>query len=152
LHAAGVTGGETRAPAAEPPAAVVAALEDDLNTPEAIAEMFNVVRAANRATDPAEKRRLAEALRAAGSLLGLLAADPARWLGYGGAAGTAAGTGRAGPASVSADAEIDSLVEQRDALKRERKFKEADLIRDRLAAQGIVIEDTPQGARWRRGR
>jgi cysteinyl-tRNA synthetase len=37
-------------------------------------------------------------------------------------------------------------------LKQQRNYKEADRIRDRLAAQGIVIEDTPQGARWRRGR
>ncbi len=56
---------------------MLAALEDDLNTPEAVAELFGLVRAANRATDGAEKRALGESLRAGGWLLGLLSADPA---------------------------------------------------------------------------
>jgi cysteinyl-tRNA synthetase len=139
LRDAGLSGELTHPPAASPPARVLAALEDDINTPEAIAELFNVVRATNRATEPLEKRALAESLRAGAWLLGLLTQDPAAWFGTG-----------SGPKGD--DAEIDSLVKQRDAFKRQRNFKEADLIRDRLAAQGIVIEDTPQGARWRRGR
>ncbi len=52
---------------------MLAALEDDLNTPEAVAELFGVVRATNRATDPAEKRALAESLRAGAWLLGYCA-------------------------------------------------------------------------------
>jgi len=139
LRDAGIGGELTRAPAAPPPPGVLAALEDDINTPKAIADLFNVVRATNSATEVLEKRALAESLRAGGWLLGLLTQDPSAWFG--------AGTGSQGD-----DAEIDSLVKQRDAFKRQRNFKEADLIRDRLAAQGIVIEDTPQGARWRRGR
>ena len=139
LRDAGLSGELTHPPAASPPARVLAALEDDINTPEAIAELFNVVRATNRATESLEKRALAESLRAGAWLLGLLTQDPAAWFGTG-----------SGPKGD--DAEIDSLVKQRDAFKRQRNFKEADLIRDRLAAQGIVIEDTPQGARWRRGR
>ena len=139
LRDAGLSGTLTRAPAAAPPAGMLAALEDDLNTPEALAELFGVVRATNRATDAAEKRALAESLRAGAWLLGLLTQEPQAWF----AAGAAAG---------SDDAEVDSLVKQRDALKRQRNYEEADRIRDRLAAQGIVIEDTPQGARWRRGR
>ncbi|HWN37803.1 MAG TPA: cysteine--tRNA ligase [Gammaproteobacteria bacterium] len=139
LRDAGIGGDLARPPAAPPPAGVLAALEDDINTPEAVAELFSVVRATNRATEPLEKRALAESLRAGAWLLGLLTQDPAAWFG--------SGSGAKGD-----DAEIDSLVKQRDAFKRQRNFKEADLIRDRLAAQGIVIEDTPQGARWRRGR
>jgi cysteinyl-tRNA synthetase len=139
LRDAGVDGAQGGPPSAEPPAEVLAALEDDLNTPEAVAALFGLVRAANRATEPREKRALAEALRAGGWLLGLLTQAPSAWFG----GGTEAGAD---------DAEIDSLLKQRDAFKRQRNFKEADLIRDRLAAQGIVIEDTPQGARWRRGR
>jgi len=139
LRDAGIGGELTRAPAAPPPPGVLAALEDDINTPKAIADLFNVVRATNSATEVLEKRALAESLRAGGWLLGLLTQDPSAWFG--------AGTGSQGD-----DGEIDSLVKQRDAFKRQRNFKEADLIRDRLAAQGIVIEDTPQGARWRRGR
>jgi cysteinyl-tRNA synthetase len=138
LRDGGITGAGT--PGAAPPATVLAALEDDLNTPEALAALFELVRATNRATDLVEKRALAESLRAGGAMLGLLAQDPAAWFG----AGYASGNGD--------DTEIDSLVKQRDALKRQRNFKEADRIRDQLAARGIVIEDTPQGARWRRGR
>jgi cysteinyl-tRNA synthetase len=139
LRDAGIAGALPGAPAVEPPAGVLAALEDDLNTPEAVAELFGLVRAANRATDPAEKRALAEALRAGGWLLGLLAADPAEWFG-------------AGKAGDGDDAEIDSLVARRDALRRERNFKEADRIRQELAERGIVIEDAAGGARWRRTR
>jgi cysteinyl-tRNA synthetase len=145
---------------------VLAALEDDINTPEAIAELFGVVKATNRATEPLEKRALAESLRAGAWLLGLLTQDPEIWF-----KGVALPPGKSMfdmaprqgrdmsqsdmtgmPLTLRDDAEIDSLVKQRDAFKRQRNFKEADLIRDRLAAQGIVIEDTPQGARWRRGR
>ena len=139
LRDAGLSGTLTRAPASPPPPKMLAALEDDLNTPEAVAELFGVVRATNRATDAAEKRALAESLRAGAWLLGLLTQEPQDWFGAGASAG-------------SDDAEVDSLVKQRDAFKRQRNYKEADRIRDRLAAQGIVIEDTPQGARWRRGR
>jgi cysteinyl-tRNA synthetase len=139
LRDAGLSGELTRAPASPPPPKMLAALEDDLNTPKAIAELFEVVRAANRATEAAEKRAVAESLRAGAWLLGLLTQEPQAWFGAGSSGG-------------SDDAEVDTLVKQRDAFKRQRNYKEADRIRDLLAAQGIVIEDTPQGARWRRGR
>jgi cysteinyl-tRNA synthetase len=121
LREAGISGDLPHAPAAPPPAGVIAALEDDLNTPEALAELFGLVRAANRATDPAEKRALAESLRAGAWLLGLLAAEPQTWF---------AGDGSAG----GDDAEIDSLVKQRDALRRAKNFAEADRIRRELIA------------------
>jgi cysteinyl-tRNA synthetase len=139
LRDAGIDGAQTDAPAADPPAAVLEALEDDLNTPEAVAALFGLVRAANRAADTREKRTLAESLRAGGWLLGLLTQAPQDWF----AAGAPAG---------GDDAEIDSLVKQRDALRRERNFAEADRIRRELTDRGIVIEDAPQGARWRRSR
>ncbi len=139
LRAAGLSGTLTRAPDAPPPPKMLAALEDDLNTPEAIAELFGVVRATNRATDPAEKRALAESLRAGAWLLGLLTQEPAAWFAASGTAG-------------ADDAEIDSLVKQRDAFRKERKFAEADRIRRELTDRGIVIEDAAGGARWRRSR
>jgi cysteinyl-tRNA synthetase len=138
LRDAGIDGAQTGAPSAEPPAAVLEALEDDLNTPEALAALFGIVRAANRATDPQEKRALAESLRAGAWLLGLLAQAPKAWFATG--------------ASGDEDAEIDSLVKQRDALRRERNFAEADRIRRELTERGIVIEDAAGGARWRRSR
>jgi cysteinyl-tRNA synthetase len=155
LRDAGVTGALAGTPAADPPAEVLAALEDDLNTPEAVAQLFALVRAANRATDPAEKRALAESLRAGAWLLGLLTGDPVAWF---------KGDLSAKPAAVASlsadptpgsneDAEIDRLVAQRDALRRDRNFKEADRIRQELAARGIAIEDVAGGsARWRRTR
>jgi cysteinyl-tRNA synthetase len=139
LRDAGISGVLTRAPAAAPPAGMLAALEDDLNTPEAFAELFGIVRAANRATDPLEKRALAESLRAGAWLLGLLTEEPQTWF----AAGTSGG---------GDDAEIDTLVKQRDALRREKNFAEADRIRRELTERGIVIEDAAGGARWRRSR
>jgi cysteinyl-tRNA synthetase len=142
LRDAGVSGHQTERPAAEPPAAVVAALEDDLNTPQALAELFGVVRAANAAADPGERKKLAESLRAGGWLLGLLGEDPAAWFEKSGAA-----------AGDDVDAaEIDSLLKQRDAFRKARNFREADRIRDGLAARGIVIEDVAGGARWRRAK
>ena len=97
------------------------------------------MRATNRATDAAEKRALAESLRAGAWLLGLLTQEPQTWFGAGSAAG-------------GDDAEIDTLVKQRDAFRRERNFAEADRIRRVLTERGIVIEDAAGGARWRRSR
>jgi cysteinyl-tRNA synthetase len=141
LRDAGVTGAAT-APAAESdvPSAVLAALEDDLNTPLALSELLGVARSLNASRDDAERRRLAHGLRAGGALLGLLGADPQAWFARSG-----------GAAADDLDAaEIDSLLAQRDAFRRDRNYREADRIRDRLAERGVVIEDKPDGARWRR--
>ena len=48
------------------------------------------------------------------------------------------------------DAEIDRLVQERDDARKRRDFKESDRLRDELAARGIVLEDTPQGTRWKK--
>ena len=58
----------------------------------------------------------------------------------------------AGDSDASTDAEIDALLAERQALREQRRFAEADAIRDRLADQGILIEDGAAGARWRRAR
>jgi cysteinyl-tRNA synthetase len=139
LRDAGLSGPLSRAPDAPPPPGMLAALEDDLNTPEAVAELFGVVRATNRARNAAEKRALAESLRSGAWLLGLLTQEPQTWF----VSGTQTGAD---------DAEIDSLVKQRDAFRKERKFAEADRIRRELNCRGIVIEDAAGGARWRRSR
>jgi len=123
--------------AARPAAAVVAALDDDLNTPKAIAEMFNLARALNKATDPEERVKLAAELYACGDLVGLLTNDPEAWF-----AGNDDG-------EISAD-EIEALLQQREDARGARDFAAADEIRDRLSAAGITIEDGPTGARWRR--
>ncbi len=122
---------------AEPPAVFLEALQDDLNTPKALSEMFALARAVNRAESTAEKRELAAALAAAGRVIGLLEADPEEWF-----AGPAEGALAAG--------EIERLLEERSEARRRRDFATADAIRDRLAAAGIAIEDGPAGTRWRR--
>ncbi|HLF09878.1 MAG TPA: cysteine--tRNA ligase [Gammaproteobacteria bacterium] len=143
LRDAGVGGTPPDAPTPAPPPGVLAALEDDLNTPLAVAELFALARAANRSHDPRERREIAEALRAGGGLLGLLQQDPRTWFSASGPAGN----------EVDADAaEIDSLVAQRESLRRARKYAEADQIRDQLAQRGILIEDVAGGTRWRRAR
>jgi cysteinyl-tRNA synthetase len=122
--------------AAEPPVAVVEALEDDINTPRALAEMFSVARSLNKARDEEERKRLAAALLAAGDLVGLIQQDPEAWF-----------AGDDG--ELSAD-DIESLLGQREAARAAKDFATADGIRDRLAAAGIQIEDGAGGTRWRR--
>jgi cysteinyl-tRNA synthetase len=136
LRDAGIEGPAVDAPGEDLPDGVITALEDDLNTPEALAALAEIVRATNRATDAGEKRRLAAGLRAGGRLLGLLEQDPAAWF--------------AGSGVGDDDAAIDALVRQRDEARRSRDFAAADRIRDELTERGIVIEDGTGGSRWRR--
>jgi cysteinyl-tRNA synthetase len=123
---------------AQAPAAVIAALEDDLNTPRALAEVFNTARMLNKSSDDAEKVSLAAQIMAAGDLIGLLAEDPDTWF-----AGSADGD--------LAETEIERLLQQRDDARANRNFAAADAIRDQLSAAGITIEDGAAGTRWRRG-
>ncbi|WP_374320788.1 cysteine--tRNA ligase [Pseudoxanthomonas kaohsiungensis] len=118
------------------PAAVDAALEDDLNTPLALAEMARIAAEARKATGASDRARLKGELLGAGLALGLLQQSPAAWLNRG--------------ADDSDDARIQALVEERTAAKQARDFTRADAIRGQLAAEGILLEDTPQGVRWKR--
>ena len=127
-------------PTAEPPRGVIEALEDDLNTPKALAELFGVVRQLNSASDPDTRAGLARSLRAGGRLLGLLQDDPQTWF--------TADRGADDPG----DGWIDARVAERQAMRRARNFAEADRIRDELADLGILIEDRAEGPRWRRAR
>ncbi|MBB5016296.1 cysteine--tRNA ligase [Rehaibacterium terrae] len=118
------------------PEAVEAALCDDLNTPAALAELARIAGEARKAGSADDRRRLKAELLGAGQLLGLLRQDPAEWFGRG--------------VSRDDDSRIQALVDERAAAKKARDFARADAIRDELAAQGIILEDTPQGVRWRR--
>jgi cysteinyl-tRNA synthetase len=141
LRDAGIRGAEHGEPRTAPAASVVAALEDDLNTPQAIAELFELARTANRSSDAGERRAHAESLRAGAWLLGVLEQDPVAWF---------EAPAPAGADGALSDAEIARLLGERDRLRGAGKYKEADAIRDDLAARGIVIEDGPGGSRWRR--
>ena len=112
---------------------VEAMLDDDLNTPQVLAEIARLAGEARKAEGNA-RRDAKAALLGAGKALGLLQQSPADWF--------ARGT------SGDDDARIQQLVDERIAAKKARDFARADAIRDALAAEGIVLEDTPQGVRW----
>ncbi|SHH14921.1 cysteinyl-tRNA synthetase [Hydrocarboniphaga daqingensis] len=119
------------------PDAFVAALEDDLNTPMALAELFELVRSANKAQSVDDKARLKAQLLDAGALLGILQQDPIAWFSQ-------------QPAGSALSAEqIEQQLEARSAARKARQWAESDRIRDELAAQGVIIEDSAQGTRWR---
>jgi len=121
-----------------PPAAVIAALSDDLNTPKAIAHLFELKTRLNVSQDAGEKARLKGELLLAGDVLGLLGQSPDVWLrGVGGAGGLS-------------DADIEALIERRIQARAAKDFATSDRIRDELAAQGIILEDGAGSTAWRR--
>ena len=223
LDDAGIEG-EGNADDVPPPEPLIDALENDLNTPQALAALSDLARKTNRCRDPGARRDSALALRAGGRLLGLLQQDPGEWArtawGGGGRITNAAidallsrhevrrkhgnddearkavelmadngidieevrwrlhrpvmrirhirrqslhqsapsedgelaaheSAGEADSVQLT-EAEVAALVEQRKLLRTERKFAEADAIRDALAAKGIVLEDRGDGTTWRR--
>ena len=115
---------------------VFTALLDDLNTPAAIAELHQLAKALNKASD-SEKPAARAALLAGGAVLGVLGELPDEWL------------AKDDEGGLSSDA-IDQLLVERAEAKSNRDFARADAIRDELNAAGIIIEDSAAGATWRR--
>ena len=120
-----------------------AAMDDDFNTPVALAVLFDLVREINRVRpqDEAAAAGLGAELRALGDILGLLQADPEAYL---------RGSGTGGTAGLS-DGEIEPLIAERLAARKAKNWARADRIRDELAAAGVILEDGPGGTTWRRG-
>jgi len=118
-----------------------AAMQDDFNTAGALSVLFELASEANRRrdTDPAAARHAAGRLRSLAGLLGLLERSPDAFL-----------RGRGAPASGPDEAEIERLIAERTAAKSDKDYAAADAIRDGLKAQGVVLEDGPQGTTWRR--
>jgi cysteinyl-tRNA synthetase len=124
--------GPPSAGGAKPNPAVLAALEDDLNTPLALSKLLEV-------EDPQE-------LRASGKLLGLLEQTTDGYFGRDAEPFLAGISAASGDTPVS----VSQLIEERREARARRDFAEADRIRDALAANGILLEDGPQGTIWRR--
>jgi cysteinyl-tRNA synthetase len=116
---------------------VLAAIEDDLNTPKALSEIFNIARKLNKSPDDDERIELAATLLASGELLGIAQGDVEAWF--------SAGT----DSDLSAE-DIEALIEKRNAARAAKDFAAADAIREQLDGGGITIEDGPSGTRWRR--
>jgi len=131
-----------------------AALADDLNTAQALGEMFDMVREANTAADKNELRQddkapLLDALRQFDEIFAVLNDDDAAKMARAAEWARAHGLETAMTATIS-DAEVDRLVGERTAAKKARDFARADAIRAQLAEAGIVVEDTKDGIRWKR--
>ena len=114
------------------------ALCDDLNTPIAIAEIHALAGALRKASGT-EQAVLKARMLAAGNLLGILGEEPQAWLQDAGSAG-----------DIDADA-IEALIAQRDQAKLDKDYARADDIRQSLLDQGVVLEDSREGTRWKRG-
>ncbi len=122
-------------------------LDDDLNTPLALAGIAALASQARHILvnspnglgkdEHAELANLKADLLGAGLAMGLLQQNPADWFGRG--------------ASGDDDARIQALIDERSAAKQNRDFARSDAIRDQLAAEGVMLEDTAQGVRWKRG-
>ncbi|MEO7062730.1 MAG: DALR domain-containing protein, partial [Dokdonella sp.] len=119
------------------PTELEAALLDDLNTPEAFAVMARLADAARAADGEEAKRSAKAALLGAGELIGLLQGDAEQWFKQ-----------ARGGAAIDA-VEIQRLVDERSAAKKTRNFAESDRLRDELLTLGVLVEDTPQGPRWK---
>jgi len=118
-----------------------AALADDLNIAAALAALFIFVKEVNVAVEErrlgvGDKERILTALADVDRVLGLL--DPAAW------------PAAAPSHQASEDEEIEGLIQARKEARQRRDFAESDRIRDELAGRGILLEDTPQGTRWKR--
>ncbi|QEP43278.1 cysteine--tRNA ligase [Ectothiorhodospiraceae bacterium BW-2] len=114
-------------------------MDDDFNTPEALAILFELAHRVNRlkATDPEAAVAVASELKALAGLLGLLQQHPDHFLQGGG--------------DQEGEAEsIERLIEQRQQARQARQWGEADRIRDELKAMGVVLEDSAAGTLWRR--
>jgi cysteinyl-tRNA synthetase len=107
-----------------------AAMEDDFNTPEAIAVLFELANEVNKNGD----LEIVKLLKSLGAVLGLLQSNADVFL----------------QGEASAELDVDSLIQARIEAKKAKNFAQADAIRKQLADSGVILEDTPQGTTWRR--
>jgi len=115
---------------------IMESLLDDLNTPKVLAKLNTLSNTLSSANSE-EKRNIKNNLIAVGKILGLMQEDPNIWLGY---------NQTANPEKEG----IERLINQRNEARRNKDFKLADQIRDKLKSKGIEIEDTKNGTIWRK--
>ncbi|MGA7802160.1 MAG: cysteine--tRNA ligase [Gammaproteobacteria bacterium] len=123
----------------------MAAMDDDFNTPEALAVLFDLAREINRVRDRdlAQAAGLAGDLRELGAILGLLQSGPEAYL-------RGVPAAQQGAEDGLSEADIEQLIEARTAARARRDWGEADRIRDVLTDGGVVLEDGTAGTSWRR--
>ncbi len=111
----------------------LAAMDDDLNTPRALAVLFDLARDLNRAGDEGKDVRAAQySLRRLGGILGLTFQEPAS----------------GGQEQLAAKPFIELLLDTRTELRKAKQYEMADQIREGLDQQGVILEDTAQGTQW----
>lgn len=122
---------------AEALARFTAAMDDDFSTPAAVAVIFDLVRAGNAALDATDLTRASEIFTTVHHLCDALGIDPSQ----------------ENPTSTTTETaltqQIDELLDQRNQARAAKDFTRADAIRDQLAAEGIILEDGPDGTIWR---
>ena len=120
---------------AQPPLKILEALCDDLNTPKVLVELNALADLAFKVSSN-EKKEIKKGLLAAGTILGILGKNPNVWLGYN--------------QTQNIDSQIiEKLINERKEARRDRNFKRADDIREKLKNMGIEIEDTKDKTIWR---
>ncbi|MDB9813947.1 cysteine--tRNA ligase [Gammaproteobacteria bacterium] len=110
-------------------------MDDDLNTPEALSLLFQLVKSINNSSDPIQKMKYGATLKELSGVLGLLQDDPKIFFQFG--------------AQLS-DEEIDKQIALRNAARDKKDFQTADKIRDSLIEQGIVLDDSSEGTTWKK--
>jgi cysteinyl-tRNA synthetase len=119
----------------------IAAMNDDFNTPEAIAVLFELASDINRirkTQSDAAAACLGTLLQRLGNILGLLQDDPETWF------------KGSGTADNLDEASIEALIQQRLDARKAKQWAESDRIRDELKAQGVILEDNAGGTTWKR--
>ncbi|MDQ7993267.1 MAG: cysteine--tRNA ligase [Propionicimonas sp.] len=138
---AGIAGDDgARQPREVLPAGFVAAMDDDLGTPGALAVLFGTIREGNVAIERGDAKAASRAQAAVRAMLGVLGLDPAapEW----------ADQAAVDDLKPVVDGLVAALLAQRQEARVRKDYAAADAIRDQLKAIGLKIEDTPQGARW----
>ena len=122
-------------------------MDDDFNTARALGAMFSLARYSNKLAGQKKLTEQEEALiadcaarlRHFGARLGILQEDPETYLQSGGAGASDAPTAE----------EIEAMLAERQQARKDKDFAKADAIRDKLTEMGVILEDTPQGTRWK---